>query len=197
MFPRQPVYPGFKIPTASFPPTAPKGAVGDVNSTARGSGARYNSGKAPLDLIPLAVIARSIRRELGPKLVPGSAMIDVLKSLEALGDFQTKRDVAHLERSLGYLKDHWSSCAKVFDYGRKKYAEWNWAKGMDWNIPLACAARHALQYIDGEATDAESGESHIGHMMCNLVMLRTFVDSWPSGDNLPDPELFIPPGPAF
>lgn len=186
-------------PHASFPnlnlTAPPAGAVGDVNSTARGSGARYNSGKAPFDLIPLAVIARSLRRDMGGSRDPH--MLDVLKSLEALGEFQTCRNVDNLERALGYLKDHWSSCAKVFDYGRKKYAEWNWAKGMDWNIPLACAARHALKYIDGEVLDDESGESHIGHMLCNLVMLRVFVDSWPSGDNLPDPALFIPPGPEF
>jgi hypothetical protein len=109
-------------------------SVGDVHSQARGSGARFNSGKAAMELIPL------------------SALTD---------------------------------CARVFDYGRAKYAAWNWAKGMDWSIPYACAIRHLSAWFDGEDNDPESGQPHLGHVMCNLVMLSTFARTFPEGDDRP------------
>ena len=52
--------------------------VGDVDSDAKGSGARFNDGKPAFDLVPLVAL---------------------------------------------------EDCAKVFEYGRRKYASWNWAKG--------------------------------------------------------------------
>lgn len=109
-------------------------AVGDVQSETRGTGARFNDGKVPLDLIPL------------------SALID---------------------------------CARVFDYGRRKYAAWNWAKGMDWSVPYGCLLRHMAAWFDGEDNDPESGLPHIGHAMCNLVMLATFTRTFREGDDRP------------
>lgn len=166
--------------------------VGDVNSTERGSGARYNGGKPAMDLIPLTVVSASFN---------GSDNADkraVNEALWHLGQFQVTSNRDYLGTAIRSLRAYWPDAAKVFDYGRKKYAEWNWAKGMDWNIPVACAARHALKVLaDGELLDEESGESHMGHMLCNLVMLQTFLTSWPSGNNLPDPDLFIPPGPQL
>lgn len=40
---------------------APDGSVGDVNSNAKGSGARYNQGKADLSLIPLSTLEDEAR----------------------------------------------------------------------------------------------------------------------------------------
>ncbi|AWB77267.1 TPA: dATP/dGTP diphosphohydrolase domain-containing protein [Stenotrophomonas maltophilia] len=169
-------------------PEEPK-QVGDVTSNARGSGARFNSGKAPLDLIPLWIIANSFAGR-----VSDEASRDVQKALYFLGEFQTTQNLESLDRAIVQLRDYWSQAANVFDYGRRKYAEWNWAKGMAWSVPLACAARHALNVLsDEEVTDSESGYAHVGHMLCNLVMLRTFYVSWPSGNDLPKPELFTPP----
>lgn len=109
-------------------------AIGDVSSEARGTGARFNDGKVPLDLIPL------------------SALIE---------------------------------CARVFDYGRRKYAAWNWAKGMDWSVPYGCLLRHMAAWFDGEDNDPESGLPHLGHAMCNLVMLSTFARTFREGDDRP------------
>lgn len=109
-------------------------SVGDVNSAARGSGARYNDGKVPLELIP------------------GIALED---------------------------------CARVFDYGRRKYAAWNWAKGMAWMVPFGCLLRHLYAWARGEDNDPESGLPHLGHAMCNLVMLCTFAHTYPEGDDRP------------
>lgn len=76
-------------------------------------------------------------------------------------------------------------CARVFDYGRAKYAEWNWAKGMDWSVPYGCLLRHLAKWHEGEDVDPESGLPHLGHAMCNLVMLATFAKTYPEGDNRP------------
>lgn len=163
--------------------------VGDVTSNARGSGARYNANKAPMDLIPLWVVANSF----ADKASHDDNLEPVQKALYHLGRFQTTHDVAELDKAIEWLSHRWFSCARVFDYGRRKYAEWNWAKGMAWSVPLACAARHALAILDlDETLDTESNEAHEGHFMCNLVMLRTFYDSFKSGNDLPPPEMFAP-----
>ena len=160
-------------------------AVGDVNSSERGSGARYNDGKPDLSLIPLDIIARSfdgwapfVSRDIGA-------------SLTALGKFQRTGEVKQLDDAIALVRGYWTDCAQVFEYGKKKYAAWNWAKGMAWSIPLACAARHAVKvlYLE-EEYDAESGQRHAGHYLANLVMLRTFIDTFPEGNDLPPPEFF-------
>jgi hypothetical protein len=74
-------------------------------------------------------------------------------------------------------------CARVFDYGRRKYADWNWAKGMPWSAPFACLMRHMAAWQRGEELDPESGLPHLGHAMCNLVMLSTFARTYREGDD--------------
>lgn len=75
--------------------------------------------------------------------------------------------------------------ARVFDYGRQKYAEWNWAKGMPWSAVLGSLLRHLEALQRGEEYDPESGLPHIGHVMCNALMLATYRYTYPSGNDLP------------
>ena len=112
--------------------------VGDVTSSVKGSGARYNAGKADLSLIPMST-----------------------------------------------LEDE----AKVWMYGKQKYAAWNWAKGMSWSIPLACALRHISKWQAGEDLDEESGLPHLAHAMCNLRMLTLYSKTYIEGDDRPPKEL--------
>jgi hypothetical protein len=147
--------------------------VGDVNSTAKGSGARYNAGKPPLELIPFRVLAITAECEL------------VESVLHKLGLFQFTGDVGYVEGCIFELKDYINDCAQVFDYGRHKYSEWNWAKGMKWSIPLACAGRHLMALDRGEEIDHESGLSHWGHVLCNLTMLVHYADHFNEGNDLP------------
>lgn len=154
-------------------------SVGDVNSTERGSGARFNTGKPAMDLVPLKVLARHVLRSR-----PDST---VAKALLSLGHFQATRDISHLTFALEELGDHWDDCARAFDYGRRKYADWNWAKGMNWSVPLACAVRHLRAVLAGEERDKESGETHLGHVFCNIAMLLTFNETYIEGDDLPTP----------
>jgi hypothetical protein len=77
-------------------------------------------------------------------------------------------------------------CADVFEYGASKYAAWNWSKGMAWSVPYACAMRHLQAWFEGEDIDPESGLPHLGHVMCNLVMLSHFAEHYPELDDRPD-----------
>jgi hypothetical protein len=108
--------------------------VGDVNSTEKGSGARYNAGKPDMSLIPLWTLAGE---------------------------------------------------AEVWEYGKRKYAAWNWAKGMPWSIPIACILRHLAAFQRGEENDPESGKPHIDHIMCNARMLKLYSKVYPEGDDRP------------
>lgn len=164
--------------------------IGDINSHAKGSGARYNSGKPPYELIPLYLLATSLDRRIG---VGNPARDAAIEALENLGLWQEHADADILYSVLLSLgMGGWSECARVFDYGRVKYAAWNWAKGMAWSIPMACAARHLLAIIEGETLDAESGLPHRGHVFCNIAMLLTYADTFPEGDDRPAAGLLAP-----
>jgi hypothetical protein len=161
--------------------------IGDIDSDQRGTGARFNSGKIPFDLVPLKIVAEEILRRR-----PDS--VDA-KALFFIGLFQVSHDPDYLFMAIDELGiDGWLECARVFEYGKKKYAAWNWAKGMPWSVPLACAARHLLQMMGeggyaAEDDDFESKQPHRGHVFCNIVMLLTYVKHFPEGNDLPAKEL--------
>lgn len=160
--------------------------IGDVNSNEKGSGARFNSDKPAMELIPVRDVACLYHFK-------SDAPQEMIELLYHLADFQETGDAKYLYEAMlscgTSIRDSLESCARVFDYGRRKYAEWNWAKGMKWSIPLACAVRHAMAILDGEVIDPVeqkgSGLPHIGHLMCNLVMLSLYTRTFPEGNDLP------------
>jgi hypothetical protein len=79
-------------------------------------------------------------------------------------------------------------------YGKKKYAAWNWAKGMPWSVPFACAMRHLAAWQRGEDIDPESGITHLGLAMCNLRMLTLYAKTFQEGDDRPKEWLNVPTG---
>lgn len=79
--------------------------------------------------------------------------------------------------------------ARVWAYGAKKYKAWNWAKGMPWSVPYACAMRHLSAWQRGEDIDPESGQPHLAHVMCNIRMLTLYSKTYPEGDDRPPKEL--------
>lgn len=160
----------------------PDAGIGDITSTAKGSGARYNTGKAPYELVPLTLLAEHYARQI---CYTDHASIATL-ALRHMGSWQSRSAADGLQRAMASLgAGGWEECARVFDYGRIKYSEWNWAKGMRWSVPLACAARHLLAMINGDETDPESGLPHRGHVYCNITMLLTFEKTYPEGDDRP------------
>lgn len=79
---------------------------------------------------------------------------------------------------------------RVLERGSEKYSAWNWAKGMPWSTPYACAMRHLAAWYKGETNDAETGENHIDHAICNLLMLKHFAEAYPNEDDRPSAFFF-------
>jgi hypothetical protein len=70
---------------------------------------------------------------------------------------------------------------RVAEYGAKKYAPWNWSKGLPRVQILGSLLRHTFAYIRGEERDPESGLLHTDHILWNAAVLCHNVH-W----NLPD-----------
>jgi hypothetical protein len=179
-------------------------AVGDVNSDEMGTAARANGGKAAFDLLPLEQVAYLMSRDRG--IWETSNQIDAVKLVDTLANFQRNENEAYdlLYVAMAYHVNHSSpeiiknmdmlgaleDVCHVWDYGRKKYAEWNWAKGAPWSVPIGCMMRHIrLQIIDGETMDVDSGHMHTSHIVCNAMMLVHYSRYWhqraPEADNRP------------
>lgn len=81
---------------------------------------------------------------------------------------------------------HWPSIeelAKVLDYGATKYTKNNWMKGFPITSLSDSLLRHVFAFMSGEDTDPESGESHLGHMMCNLMFMNYVMKFKPEFDD--------------
>ena len=142
--------------------------VGDINSMEKGSAARYNDGKAPLHFIPI--------RQWADVLMLPNWQTQVLY---ALAKFQEEGHTAEMYAALSCVPlEQFEEACRVFEYGAKKYAYWNWCKGQAWTVTLGSLLRHAAA---GDDVDAESGLSHAGHFVCNLLMLAWYVDEYPEG----------------
>jgi hypothetical protein len=161
--------------------------IGDVNSNEKGSGARFNNGKPAMELLPLREVATLLMEPyVKAEIIPAE-----IAAISHLAAFQEGADNAVFAamKVLGDPQETLVECAQVFDYGKRKYAEWNWAKGMNWSIPLACAVRHLMAMLRGEWIDPieekGSGLPHRGHVMCNLMMLATYLRTFREGDDRP------------
>lgn len=64
--------------------------------------------------------------------------------------------------------------SKVLAYGASKYAEWNWANGIQYSRVYGAALRHMMAWKEGQDTDPETGISHLAHAACNLLFLLEF-----------------------
>lgn len=58
---------------------------------------------------------------------------------------------------------------RVLEHGSKKYAPFNWMKPFSKDELKESMMRHMVAIMDGEEIDKESGEPHIGHLMCNCL----------------------------
>lgn len=160
--------------------------IGDVNSDAKGSGARYNIGKVAYDLLPLKLIMEWFYRQPGAPFMDHPADYIIWR----MAQWQSGDDIA-LDDAISAALDGntslaaFADAAHVFEYGRRKYAAWNWAKGMPWSVPLGCIVRHSLAWIGGEEIDPESGKPHRGHILCNLLMLKLYAKTYTEGDDRP------------
>lgn len=61
---------------------------------------------------------------------------------------------------------------RVLEFGTKKYVPGDWKNGLDKQEILESAFRHLISLMDGEEYDNESGISHIGHIMANMMFYQ-------------------------
>lgn len=165
----------------------------DLESDEMGTGARMNSGKLPVELIPVrhwVSLFWSMRGNANDHEVESARLI---KAVDALATFQEGNyDGRTLISS---IMPYWfDEAAHVFAMNGQpgaKYKMWNWLHGMQWSVPLACAIRHARDIlIVGEEYDQESGLRHIGHFTCNVLMLAQYSTTYRAGNDLPNPKYF-------
>ena len=72
---------------------------------------------------------------------------------------------------------------RVLMHGAKKYAPDNWKKGYPIRRTFSSLMRHMAAFMDGEDIDPESGESHLGHAMCNILFMQYMLDNKPEYDD--------------
>ena len=61
--------------------------------------------------------------------------------------------------------------SRVAHFGAKKYAPWNWTKGLGRLQIIGSMFRHSWAYMRGEDLDPESGLSHVDHILWNACAL--------------------------
>ena len=169
-------------------------AVGDVNSQSRGSGARANGGKPRLDLIPIAIWQKIWQ---GKVCATNEHERELISNLLTYLKLWQEGKTWHIDHAVYELQEFVEPCVRVFEYGIKKYAAWNWAKGMAWSVPLGCVLRHLEKILDGEDLDPESGQLHWGHVLCNLIMLQHYATNYMEGDDRPPQTCFAPPDSVY
>lgn len=177
-------------------------AVGDLNSAARGTGARKNAGKPQWWQLPvfalegistvyhtatplgtmlndvISDVARWQRLRLRPQESSLVLNCAISRLMYLLADEQK---ILHGKRQLPLRA--LESTVRVLEFGAAKYKPGNWAKGMPWSVCFSCAISHLFAATQGEANDQESGVSHLAHAMCNLLFLKAYETLFPEGDD--------------
>lgn len=74
--------------------------------------------------------------------------------------------------------------ARILTFGAEKYAAHNWRQGIEYSRLLAATQRHLNEFAQGFVKDPESGESHLLHAACNLMMLYNMVVTRPELNDL-------------
>ena len=60
---------------------------------------------------------------------------------------------------------------RVAEFGAKKYAPWNWSKGLSRVQIIGSLLRHTFAYLRGEESDKDSGLLHTDHILWNAAAL--------------------------
>jgi len=155
--------------------------VGDVNSTEVGSGARFNDGKLDYSLVLFKFLPL---KDWSPE-----------KFFAFMHEYQLSGNSAHLNHARTewmnfcislYGSNYLDEVVRVWEFGKEKYAAFNWTKGMAWSVPIGCIGRHyTLMLDDPYAKDSETGLPHWAHIECNLQMLLHYSDHYKKGNDLP------------
>ncbi len=157
-------------------------SVGDVNSMEQGSGARFNDGKAPMQYVYLNALLEAPNAS-------GHFDDRSMNVLCRVADYEARECPAH-QMTEELTSADFRKAADVLEYGAKKYAAHNWAKGQPMSVALASLKRHVLAMMDGEVLDSESQCEHWGHIVCNIIFVHHFDSYHPNMDDRPPPVCF-------
>lgn len=69
--------------------------------------------------------------------------------------------------------------AKVLTKGAQKYSPNNWRAGLAFTRLMGATLRHLNAYNSGEMLDQETGLSHLGHAMCEIMFMLEFEKTRP------------------
>ena len=72
---------------------------------------------------------------------------------------------------------------QAFEYGAKKYADWNYKKGLSATRLSSALLRHVFAWLGGEDKDPESGLLHLYHAGACVCMLIDAVERIPAMDD--------------
>lgn len=169
-------------------------AIGSLESQEKGSAARANGGKPDWSLMPLRQIALLLRccpDVPGPYRESLSQLVIDAAQVQETGRFDDAFNwLLHTTKFLANELDTSFEGAlietiAVWEYGKKKYAAFNWMKGMVWSQTIASYMRHIWDLARGEMHDQESGRHHGAHLVCNAMMLVHFMQHYKDGNDLP------------
>ncbi|MDA3856281.1 MAG: DUF5664 domain-containing protein [Candidatus Woesearchaeota archaeon] len=94
------------------------------------------------------------------------------KSKKKISELEIIKALRYNKGKLNWGLVHFKSMkplVKVLMFGANKYEAFNWMKDMPLKDIEESAFRHLTAIMDGETHDLESGELHIGHLMCNAM----------------------------
>jgi hypothetical protein len=102
-----------------------------------------------------------------------------------LVDFEALRHLAP-HYAGGWQGANWNALECMLDvliFGANKYAPNNWKKGYKLRECTDSLYRHIIALMKGEHNDPETGLSHYGHVLCNLMFISYWVDYVPEVDD--------------
>lgn len=96
-------------------------------------------------------------------------------TFERMGEpSEGRKDDSEKVRADLYSGSAYLATCRGLTYGAKKYAAWNWAKGILYARVYAALLRHLFAWWGGEEKDPESGLSHLDHAGCCLMFLQHY-----------------------
>lgn len=104
----------------------------------------------------------------------------MLENKEEGSKFDTEKNLVQLLPVIAMER-----IAQIFTFGAKKYSEWNWSKGIKYSRIYGALLRHLFAWYKGEKADPESGQSHLYHAGCCIMMLIEMEELRPDLDDRP------------
>lgn len=123
-------------------------------------------------------------RECGGIILSGMRCLDCERGLtKAMGITsetmgvpcdEGRKDDGEKVRADLYSGSAYLATCRGLTYGVKKYAAWNWAKGILYSRVYGALIRHLFAWFMGQEKDPESGLSHLDHAGCCLMFLQHY-----------------------